>query len=77
MQFDSMRFRGAIKMHTHKALAQRLGISQPALSKKLKDLDRLRFKDFYAICEAIELKPETFVIMNDNDETPARGMWCY
>ena len=64
MRIDEYRFRGAIHMHTQRFIAKKLGISQPALNTKLKNLDRLRFEEFYAICDAIDEKPESFIIFD-------------
>ena len=67
MKFDEQRLRGAIHMKTQKAIAENMKISQSALSQKLKDLDGLRFRDFYAICDALGEKAGRF-IMFDKEE---------
>lgn len=71
MRIDEMRFRGAIHMRTQAKIAGKLGISQPALAQKLKKLERLRFTEFFAICEAIGEPPEGFVIMEGENKKAA------
>lgn len=68
MRIDEMRFRGAIHMHTQRTIAKKIGLSQPAFNRKLKTLDNLRFREFYAICEAMGEKPEIFIIVEAEKE---------
>lgn len=68
MKIDEYRFRGAIHQHTQKQIAEKIGISQPSLNAKLKDLYKLRFKEFFVICDAMNEPPEKFIIMEDYDE---------
>ena len=71
MKIDELRLRGAIHMHTQRGIAEKMGISQPSLNAKLKDLYRLRFKEFLAICDAMGERPEIFIIMEDEKEKAA------
>ena len=71
MKIDEMKFRGAIHMHTQAGVAKKIGISQPALAMKIKNLERLRFTEFFAICDAMGLKPEIFIIMDDGHKKAA------
>jgi DNA-binding Xre family transcriptional regulator len=65
MRIDEYRFRGAVKVHTQTAIAKHLGIKQPSLYRKLQRLDRLRISEFNAICEAMDEKPESFIIFDE------------
>ena len=74
MKLDEKRFRGAIYMAKQTKIAKQLGISQPALSKKLKNLNRLRLSELYEICEALEEKAGSFFIF-DKDELEKKAAW--
>ena len=64
VQINQKRFMGAIRLYTQTALAAEIGISRPALAKKIKNLDRLRFSDFNRICEILGEKASEFLIID-------------
>lgn len=72
VQINQKRFMGAIRLYTQTALAAEIGISRPALAKKLKSLDRLRFSDFNRICKILGEKASEFLIIDGAEtiETP-------
>ena len=67
MRIHDKRFRGAIRLYTQTAVARSMGISQPALAKKIKDLDTMRFSDFNRICEILNEDPREFIIFGKNE----------
>lgn len=62
LRIHDKRFRGAIRLYTQTAIAKAMGISQPALAKKIRNLDIIRFSDFNRICEILDEDPREFII---------------
>ena len=60
------RFRGAIRLHTQKAIAHAMGISQPAMAEKLRNLEIMRFSDFNRICKIMGEDPREFITIEKN-----------
>jgi transcriptional regulator with XRE-family HTH domain len=68
VKIHKTRFKGAIRLRTQTAIARELGISQPALTKKLKGLERMRFSDFNQICEILKEDPREFLTFEGSKE---------
>ena len=62
LKIHTTRFKGAIRLRTQTVIAREMGISQPALTKKLKKLDTMRFSDFNRICEILGEDPREFLV---------------
>ena len=75
IEINEKRFRGAVSLYRQTKLAEQLGISPQALHKKLKDLYRLRFREFNQICEILGETANEFITCKQkeallNDSTP-------
>lgn len=73
VRIHEKRFKGAIRLRTQTAVARAMGMSQPGLAKKLKDLKRLRLSDFNRICEILGDEPNEFLVFDRVETAPALG----
>jgi len=69
LRIHKTRFKGAIRLQTQTAIAKKMGISQPALTKKLQRLDTMRFSDFNKICGLLGEDPREFLVFEESVET--------
>lgn len=72
LKINERRFKGAIRLHTQTAIAKAMGIAQPSIAKKIKNLEIMRFSDFNRICEIIDEDPREFLVFEDDEY---RSFW--
>ena len=60
MKFDESKFKELLNRLSQSDIAVKLGVSQPAVSQRLKRLDNLRVREFDAICELAGVDPRDY-----------------
>ena len=60
MTFNQAKFAKMCRTVNQSDIAQRLDITPQAVSRRLRNLDKIRLNEFLAICELIDEQPETF-----------------
>ena len=60
MKFNQPKFAKMCRTVNQSDIAQRLDITPQAVSRRLRNLDKIRLNEFLAICELIDEQPETF-----------------
>ena len=66
MKLNHERFRKFCRTVSLTEIAKALGVSQQAVSQRLRNLENIRLREFLTICEVIDEPIETF-LETDND----------
>ena len=64
MKFDGDKFKKTMRRH-QTSIAEHFGISSPAVSKKLREPEKLRIRELIEICEYAGQNPRDFFVGND------------